>query len=74
MKLSLAGLVLLNFAITVGILAQQTEADRKLLADIRTKAETGNAQSQSELGAVFFFGNLGVPKNEEEVVKWYRKA
>ena len=66
MKLSLAGLVLLNFAITVGILAQQTEADRKLLADIRTKAETGNAQSQSELGAVFFSAILACQRMKKK--------
>ena len=30
--------------------AQQSEADRKSLADIRAKAEKGDAQSQYELG------------------------
>ena len=32
--------------------AQQSEVDRKLLAEIRTKAEKGNAQSQFDLGVV----------------------
>jgi TPR repeat protein len=45
--------------------AQQTETDRKLLADIRTKAEKGDAQSQFELGYTFYSGNLGVAKDEE---------
>ena len=54
--------------------AQQSEADRKLLADIRAKAEKGDAQSQYELGCAFSFGNFGVAKDEVEAVKWYRKA
>ena len=33
--------------------AQQSEADRKLLADIRAKAEKGEAKSQYELGMAF---------------------
>jgi hypothetical protein len=33
--------------------AQQSEADSKLLAEIRAQAEKGNAQSQFELGSVF---------------------
>src|ERR1035441_4857321 len=54
--------------------AQQSEADRKLLADIRAKAEEGDAQSQYELGAASATGSLGVAKDETEAVKWYRKA
>ena len=54
--------------------AQQSEADRKLLADIRAKAEKGDAQSQLELGSTFYFGTLGMAKNEVEAVKWLRKA
>ena len=34
------------------LLAQQNEADRKLLADIRAKAQKGDAQSQFELGYI----------------------
>jgi TPR repeat protein len=55
-------------------LAQQIEADRKLLAGIRAKAETGDSQSQLELGTALFLGRLGVGKDEVEAVKWYRKA
>ena len=54
--------------------AQQSEADRKLLADLRAKAEKGDAQSQYELGTAFDKGSLGVAKNEAEAVKWFRKA
>ena len=54
--------------------AQQSEADRRLLADIRAKAEMGDAQSQYELGKAFYGGSLGVVKDEAEAMKWYRKA
>ena len=54
--------------------AQQSEADRKLLADIRAKAGKGDAKSQFELGNTFYQGNLGVEKDYVQAVKWYRKA
>jgi TPR repeat protein len=54
--------------------AQQSEADRKLLADIRAKAEKGDAESQCSLGGAYFFGDLGLAKDEALAVKWYRKA
>ena len=66
-------LLLLNVTV-LRLPAQQTEGDRKLLADIRAKAEKGDAQSQYELGAAFRLGDLGVAKDEVEAVKWYRKA
>ena len=45
-----------------------------MLADIRAKAEKGDAQSQYELGLAFHNGSLGVAKDETEAAKWYRKA
>jgi TPR repeat protein len=54
--------------------AQQSEADRKLLADVRAKAEKGDAKSQLELGWTFHNGSLGVAKDETEAATWYRKA
>ncbi len=45
-----------------------------MLADIRARAEKGNARSQCELGDVFSLGRLGVARDEAEAVKWYRKA
>src|SRR5690242_3376538 len=50
------------------------QSDRKLLAEIRAKAESGDAQSQFELGRACELGSLGVAKDEAETVKWYRKA
>ena len=54
--------------------AQQSEADRKLLVEVRAKAEKGDAQSQRELGVIFARGRLGMAKDEVEAVKWFRKA
>jgi TPR repeat protein len=50
------------------------ETDAKLLADIRTKAEKGDAQSQYELGKASEEGSLGMAEDYMEAVKWYRKA
>ena len=54
--------------------AQQSEADRKLLAEFRARAEKGDAEFQCGLGEAFSFGLYGVAKDEVEAVKWYRKA
>src|SRR5258708_118816 len=72
-RLKCALLVLL-LNVVIHLPAQQSEADRKLLAEIRALAEKGDAPSQVSLGVVFFHGNLGVAKDEVEAVKWYRKA
>src|SRR5438046_43096 len=70
----LAKSLLLLVAIAGQLPAQQTEADRKLLAEIRAKAEKGDTESQFDLGAVFYFGDLGVAKEEAVAVTWFRKA
>jgi TPR repeat protein len=54
--------------------AQQSDADGKQLAELRAKAEQGNAQSQNELGKAFRLGKFGLTTNFVEAVKWYRKA
>jgi hypothetical protein len=54
--------------------AQQNEADRKVLSEIRAGADKGDAKAQYELGRAFFSGTLGVAKDEAEAVKWFRKA
>ena len=65
---------LLLLATAFQLPAQQSEADRKLLADIRVEAEKGDAQSQFELGLAFANGQLGVEKDDVEAVKWFHKA
>ena len=54
--------------------APPSEADRKLLADTRAKAESGDAQSQELIGNILHLGLLGVATDDREAVKWYRKA
>jgi TPR repeat protein len=66
--------LLLVTAAVFQLLAQQNEADRKVLGEIRAGADKGDAKAQYELGRAFFSGTLGVAKDEEEAVKWFRKA
>ena len=56
------------------LLAQPSGADGKQLADIRAKAEKGDAKSQCALGEAFYSGKLGVAQDYAEAVKWFRKA
>lgn len=43
------------------------------LQDVQKAAVQGNAAAQAELGVRYQIGK-GVPKDEEQAVKWYRKA
>lgn len=45
----------------------------KVTVELRAKAEKGDAMSQLFLGAAYANGS-GVPTDEAEAVKWYRKA
>jgi len=54
--------------------AQQNEADRQVLVEIRAGADKGDAKARYELGRAFFSGTLGVARDETEAVKWFRKA
>ena len=53
--------------------AEPTEAQRKLFLETKVKAEKGDAAAQNRLGAFYESGD-GVPKDDAEAVKWYRKA
>lgn len=70
---TILSLVLLLFS-KQPLQAQQTEADLKLLADIRAKAERGDDQAQLTLGSAFYFGSLGLTKDHKEAIHWWRKA
>ena len=65
MKPNRLGLFLLLLLANAGVCSptQQNDTDRKLLADVRAKAEKGDAVSQYELGNSFAFGELGVTKD-----------
>ena len=54
--------------------ASQIEADGNPLLELRAKAETGDAESQNQLGEAFYAGKRGVPKHPVEAMKWFRKA
>jgi hypothetical protein len=54
--------------------ARQSAASSKELADLRAKAEKGDAKVQNELGEALYAGKPGVAKNPVEAVKWFRQA
>ena len=63
-------------ALDVEAKAPQEEAekrDAKALAELRGRAEKGEASAQYFLGDMYDFGR-GVAKDEVEAVKWFRKA
>lgn len=54
--------------------AQQSDADANKLAEVRFKADKGDAKAQWELGKAFSQGEFGLEKDQQEAVKWFRKA
>ena len=50
-----------------------SEGDAKALAELRVRAEKGEASAQYNLGWMYANGQ-GVAKDEVEAVKWFRKA
>jgi TPR repeat protein len=71
---SIFTVLLLVTAAVFQLPAQQNEADRKVLVEIRAGADKGDAKARYELGRAFLSGTLGVAKDETEAVKWFRKA
>src|SRR5260221_4328182 len=67
-------LLLLLVAVVFQMPAQQSDADRKWLAEMRAKAEKGEAKAQCDLGVAFGVGDHGVVKDLGEALIWYRKA
>jgi uncharacterized protein len=68
----LLGLLLLGVA---GFKApvQAAEAGATDVQETRRRAESGDAESQLELGSLYFAGQ-GVPQHYGEALKWYRRA
>ena len=54
--------------------AQQSDADRQALAQLRAEAEKGGAHSQFQMGLAFYLGQFGLATNYMEAVNWIRKA
>ena len=57
----------------VQLVAQETNADRRPIEEVKARAEAGDAASEAELGLRHKHGE-GVAKDQVEAVKWYRKA
>ena len=53
--------------------ATPADVARKSFQETKIKAEKGDAAAQFALGLMYDVGQ-GVPKDEAEAVKWYRKA
>ena len=72
-------LALVVLFLTLGVaVAQQTSSasnvtNRETFAELKIKAESGDAIAQSMLGWSYSSGQ-GVPQDNTEAVKWYRKA
>jgi len=49
-------------------------APRDSFQQLKVKAEAGDLQAQDSVGESLLIGGLGVPKDEAEAVKWFRKA
>ncbi len=62
--------VLIGMVLFVGLALPVRAAG---LEEFKPLAEQGDAMAQYYLGFMYFEG-LGVPKNDAEAVKWYRKA
>ena len=46
---------------------------KKVFESTKAKAVGGDAEAQSNLGLMYYHGD-GVPEDDKEAVKWYRKA
>lgn len=66
-------LLLVSSVAVIQLAGQQTKADQRPIEEVKAKAEAGDAQSQVELGLRYVKGE-GVPKDQVEAVKWFRKA
>ena len=57
----------------IALYEKAIKGDAKALAELRGRAEKGDARAQFNLGLMYQNGQ-GVAKDEVEAVKWYRKA
>ena len=57
----------------IALYEKAIKGDAKALAELRGRAEKGEASAQRFLGMMYEYGK-GVAKDEVEAVKWFRKA
>ena len=55
------------------VYAQEAAPSSANIAELLAKAEAGDAESQVNLGKMYYLGR-GVPEDEAQAVSWYRKA
>ena len=68
-----AAVAALSLAVLVPPLQAQDNTPAQELADLRARAEAGEAQAQFALGLMYGTGE-GVPQDAAEAVRWYRLA
>ncbi len=61
-------------AVVIRLSAEPNDTDRNYLENIKSKAENGDAQAQTVMGALYEFSLRGVTNDFVEAVKWFRKA
>jgi TPR repeat protein len=54
--------------------SQEPEYQARMLTELRTRVERGEAAAQYALGNLYYRGVDGVVKNRQEAVNWYREA
>jgi TPR repeat protein len=54
--------------------AQETQTARRMVEEVKAKAEAGDADSELWLGAYYERGVGGLPQDNVEALKWYRKT
>ena len=66
-------LISFNVSLSRSVYAQEAALSSADIAEVRAKAEAGDAEAQVKLGDMYYFGR-GVPKDYTQAVSWYRKA
>ena len=74
-KHMLIGLIdrLALFSFNASVDAQEAAPSSADIAEVRAKAEAGDAEAQFNLGAMYYSGR-GVPQNYATAMSWLRKA
>jgi TPR repeat protein len=72
MKWFMASCLMLVICARGQLPAQETNTNS--VESIRTKAENGDAQSQTAMGAIYELGLHGVPTDVVEAMNWFRRA
>ncbi len=66
-------LLCLSLSVTIQLAAQQSEVDRKLFEEIRTKAEQGDVESQLKLAMYYWEGKHGAV-DKTNAFRWMQTA